>query len=152
MYEWNFLRSLRRKAAGKLEQFPDVCDRGALDAVKSMWEFDDRFTAPLHGFADAADYYERSSSIHFLDRIRRPTLLLSAHDDPFYTPDVLGDVERISEQNPNLTVEFHRRGGHVGFVTGAPWRPAYYVESRVTEFLAGLLSADQVDRSGVVAV
>ncbi len=152
VYEWNFLRSLRRKAAGKLEQFPDVCDRGALDAVKSMWEFDDRFTAPLHGFADAADYYERSSSIHFLDRIRRPTLLLSAHDDPFYTPDVLGEVERISAQNPNLTVEFHRRGGHVGFVTGAPWRPAYYVESRVTGFLAGLLSADQVDRSGVVAV
>ena len=67
-------------------------------------------------------------------------------------PIVSGITALMLSANPNLTVEFHRRGGHVGFVTGAPWRPAYYVESRVTGFLAGLLSADQVDRSGVVAV
>jgi predicted alpha/beta-fold hydrolase len=117
-----------------------------------MWEFDDRFTAPLHGFTDAADYYSRSSSIRFLARIQRPTLLLSAHDDPFYTPDVLDDVQRVGERNPNLTLEFHRHGGHVGFVGGMPWRPQYYVEARVTDFLSGCLKSDQRRQPGVVGV
>ena len=150
VYEWNFLRSLKRKASEKLTQYPDVCESAAVTGIRSMWEFDDRFTAPLHGFSDAADYYSRSSSIRFLDRIRRPTLLLSAHDDPFYSAGVLTDVQRISEKNPNLTLEFHRHGGHVGFVGGAPWRPTYYVETRVTDFLAGCLGSDHRGQPGVV--
>ena len=150
VYEWNFLRSLKRKASEKLTQYPDVCRTDAVTGIRSMWEFDDRFTAPLHGFSDAADYYTRSSSIRFLDRIRRPTLLLSAHDDPFYAAGVLTDVQRISEKNPNLTLEFHRHGGHVGFVGGAPWRPTYYVETRVTDFLAGCLGSDHRGQPGVV--
>jgi predicted alpha/beta-fold hydrolase len=152
VYEWNFLRSLKRKAAEKLLQYPDICSRETLDSVSSMWEFDDCFTAPLHGFKDAADYYYRCSSIHFVQHIQCPTLLLSAHDDPFYSRDVLADVERISAQNPKLTLEFHAAGGHVGFVGGAPWRPAYYLESRVAEFLAGCLAPDQERQTGVVAV
>ena len=150
VYEWNFLRSLKRKAGEKLLQYPDVCSRDALDAVRSMWEFDDAFTAPLHGFRDAADYYERSSSIRFLDRIRRATLLLSARDDPFHGPDVLLDVERIAERNPNLTLEFHAKGGHVGFVGGVPWRPTYHMETRVIDFLNTHLGADHANRRGVV--
>jgi predicted alpha/beta-fold hydrolase len=106
-----------------------------------MWEFDDRFTAPLHGFRDAADYYEQSSSIRYLPGIRRPTLLLSANDDPFHPRDVLRDVADIASSNPYLITEFHQRGGHVGFVGGAPWNPTYYVEKRVGAFLAGHLSA-----------
>jgi hypothetical protein len=152
LYEWNFLRSLKRKAREKLRQYPDVCPPEQLDEIGSMWEFDDYFTAPLHGFRDAADYYERCSSIRFLAGIRRPTLLLSAFDDPFHTPEVLSDVERISAGNPHLTTEFHPRGGHVGFVGGAPWRPAYYVESRVGSFLADYLSSsDPATQSRVVA-
>jgi predicted alpha/beta-fold hydrolase len=150
VYEWNFLRSLKRKASKKLGQYPDVCENDVVNSVESMWEFDDRFTAPLHGFADAADYYHRCSSIRFLAGIRLPTLLLSAYDDPFYSTDVLGDVERIGETNPNLTLEFHRHGGHVGFVGGAPWRPTYYVETRVTDFLAGCLGSDHQRQAGVV--
>lgn len=143
LYQWNFLRSLRRKAQQKIAQHPGVCPVSNLDSVVTMWEFDDRFTAPLHGFRDAADYYERSSSIRFLERIRRPTLLLSARDDPFYPREVLRDVEEISGANQFLTTEFHERGGHVGFVGGTPWRPRYYVESRVASFLADhLASAD----------
>jgi len=147
VYEWNFLRSLKRKASEKLQQYPDVCVADTLASVSSMWEFDDRFTAPLHGFADAAEYYDRCSSIRFLDLIRCPTLLLSAHDDPFYTSDVLTDVARIAEGNPHLTLEFHPHGGHVGFVGGAPWRPTYYVERRVADFLAGCLGSDQRGRT-----
>jgi len=75
----------------------------------------------------------------FLDRIRCPTLLLSARDDPFYSVDVLRDAERIAGTNPSLEVEFHDRGGHVGFVSGPPWRPAYYVEERIVSFLSRYL-------------
>ena len=141
LYQWNFLRSLRKKARLKLLQHPDVCAPSSLDTLETMWEFDDRFTAPLHGFRDAAEYYARSSSISFLPRIRRPTLLLSARDDPFHSDDVLRDVERISAANPLLETEFHKRGGHVGFVGGTPWRPTYYVEWRVGSFLADHLGA-----------
>jgi predicted alpha/beta-fold hydrolase len=141
LYQWNFLRSLRRKAARKLAQYPEVCSTEHLGSVATMWEFDDRFTAPLHGFSDAAHYYRTSSSIGFLSEIRRPTLLLSALDDPFHTVEVLRDVERIAALNPFLSTEFHDRGGHVGFVGGAPWRPAYYVDSRVGSFLETFLDA-----------
>jgi predicted alpha/beta-fold hydrolase len=141
LYQWNFLRSLRRKAEEKLLQYPDVCPTGTLDALATMWEFDDRFTAPLHGFRDAADYYAQSSSIRFLSRIRRPTLLLSAEDDPFHPREVLRDVAEIAAGNSYLTTEFHKRGGHVGFVGGAPWSPTYYVERRVASFLADYLRA-----------
>ena len=141
VYQWNFLRSLKRKACEKVGQHPDICPEAELDAVSTMWEFDDRFTAPLHGFRDAADYYARSSSIHFLERIRRPTLLLSARDDPFHPREVLADVEAISATSRFLTTEFHDRGGHVGFVSGPPWRPRYYVEARVGSFLADYLAA-----------
>jgi uncharacterized protein len=124
-----------------------------LGAVRTMWEFDDQFTAPLHGFKDAADYYAQSSSIRFLSRIRRPTLLLSAQDDPFHTQEVLRDVEQISAANSFLETEFHRRGGHVGFVGGAPWRPRYYVEGRVGSFLAEHLETpSSTERTGVARV
>lgn len=139
LYQWNFLRSLRRKAREKLSQHGGICDEKALDSLRTMWEFDDRFTAPLHGFRDAADYYAQSSSIAFLRRIRRPTLLLSAQDDPFHSREVLRDVEAIAATNPFITTEFHERGGHVGFVGGAPWRPTYYVELRVASFLEDFL-------------
>ena len=142
LYQWNFLRSLKRKAREKVSQYADVCDATTLDSLTTMWEFDDRFTAPLHGFRDAADYYARSSSIRFLARIHRPTLLLSAQDDPFHTREVLRDVEEIAANNPFVTTEFHERGGHVGFVGGAPWRPTYYVESRVASFLEEFLEIE----------
>jgi len=146
LYQWNFLRSLKRKARQKLSQHTDICSVGSINALNTMWEFDDLFTAPLHGFRDAADYYTQSSSIRFLSGIRRPTLLLSAVDDPFYSPEVLRDVEELSSVNPDLQTEFHERGGHVGFVGGMPWRPTYYVESRVGSFLASHLgTADSAE-------
>jgi predicted alpha/beta-fold hydrolase len=141
VYQWNFLRSLKRKAREKVLQHAGICDERVLESLTTMWEFDDRFTAPLHGFRDAVDYYERSSSIGFLARIRRPTLLVSAQDDPFHSREVLRDVEGIAAANPFVTTEFHERGGHVGFVGGAPWRPTYYVESRVASFLEDFLES-----------
>lgn len=139
VYERHFLRTLRRKAAAKHRDFPNLFDLRAMHAARTLYEFDDAVTAPVHGFRDAHDYYSRSSSIRYLQHIRRPTLLLSARDDPFLPEPVLDQVAEIAARNPFLTAEFHEHGGHVGFVSGTPWRPDYYAERRVAEFLESTL-------------
>lgn len=137
LYQAHFLRTLRRKAHAKRLHFPDHFHAAAIDRARSLYEFDDAVTARIHGFRDADDYYAQSSSIRYLDRIRTPTLLLSAADDPFLPPEVLDEVRAIARGTPWLRVEFVERGGHVGFISGrAPWRPLYYAEWRATEFLA----------------
>ena len=144
VYQAHFLRSLRRKAEEKRERFPGLIAAGALERARTLFEFDDAITAPVHGFQGASDYYTRSSSIHFLPRIRLPTLLLSAIDDPFLPPSVLEEVREIAQGNPALSVEFVQRGGHVGFISGrVPWRPDYYAERRVVDFLGGQVNRSQ---------
>lgn len=142
VYERYFLDSLKRKALEKQRRYPDLVDPERMAAVRTLREFDDTLTAPLHGFADASDYYMKSSSLHFLESIRIPTLLLSAEDDPFLPPDVLRQVRTVAPRNPRLTLDFPARGGHAGFVGGRnPFRPVYYLEQRVGEFLASALIA-----------
>jgi predicted alpha/beta-fold hydrolase len=137
VYDRHFLRSLRRKANQKLVRYPDLFDPEALGKARTIYDFDDVVTAPVHGFENAHDYYNRSSSLRWLSRIRRPALLLSAIDDPFLPAAVLEEVRAIASTNPLLHLEFTRAGGHVGFVGGRlPWRPHYYAEWRVCEFLS----------------
>lgn len=137
LYQRYFLDTLRAKALEKQKRYPDLLDPARMAGVRTLRDFDDALTAPLHGFADAQDYYDRSSSIHYLDSIRIPTLLLSAYDDPFLPPDVLDRVREIGRRNPAITIDFHRKGGHAGFVSGwNPFRPVYYLERRTGEFLA----------------
>jgi predicted alpha/beta-fold hydrolase len=139
VYERHFLRTLRRKATAKLAQFPRLFDADAMRRARTLYEFDDAVTAPVHGFRSAHDYYSRSSSLGYLARIRLPTLLLSAEDDPFLPADVLEQVREVAERNGALTLAFSRRGGHVGFVGGVPWRPTYYAEQRIGEFFDSAL-------------
>lgn len=137
VYQRRFIRSLKSKAFQKLDQFPDLASRDTLDAANTMFAFDDCFTAPVHGFRDATDYYFQSSSIRWIPTISINTLLLSAADDPFLPPEVLEEVRDIARSNPHLEVEFPPHGGHVGFVGGSsPFTPVYYLEKRVSEFLA----------------
>lgn len=140
VYERHFLRTLRRKAQAKLRRYPGLFDSRALNRARTLYEFDDTVTGPVHGFLDAHDYYTRSSSLHFLAHIRRPTLLLSARDDPFLPAAVLDEVAEVARKNSCLTVEFTEGGGHVGFVHGSPWRPRYYAEYRTGEFLSSQLT------------
>ena len=141
LYTIHFLRTLRAKALAKLRQEPGLFAEAPLRAARTLADFDDAVTAPVHGFASAHDYYTRSSSKHFLVDIRRPTLLLGAYDDPFLPPEVLDDVRILARANPCITVEFHRRGGHVGFVSGRlPWWPVYYAEQRVLAYLTQQLA------------
>ena len=136
VYTRHFLRTLRRKAEAKLTLFPGLFDVAALARARTLYDFDDVVTAPVHGFADAHDYYRRSSSLQYLSRIRIPTLLLSAYDDPFLPRYVLDDVFKVSLSSRWIAAEFWERGGHVGFVSGtSPLNPHYYGEERVVEFL-----------------
>ena len=136
LYAWHFLRSLKQKAAAALLRHPALpVDRERLRLSRTFWEFDDVFTGPVHGFAGADDYYTRSSSIGFLPQIAVPTLLFSAVNDPFLPPVVLDRVCEIAQRNPQLQLEFTPAGGHVGWVSGQPWAPEYFMEGRVARWL-----------------
>jgi len=145
-YQQSFVKSLRHKATTKLDSFPDLVPRAEIDSIRTIRDFDNLITAPLHGFRDADDYYASSSALGWLHGIRIPTLLLSAVDDPFLPSQVLDDVNPIAKDNPYIQTVFPRSGGHVGFVGGSnPFRPDYYMERQVGDFLA-----DQLARSGSV--
>jgi len=140
VYQQHFLRSLRKKALTKLERYPSLASRERIVSARTLYEFDDAVTAPVHGFANAADYYERSSSIAFLPHIRVPTLLLSAIDDPFLPSDVLERVRQVVAHNPWIEIEFPAKGGHVGFVAGRnPLRPFYYAEWRLANYFERMI-------------
>jgi predicted alpha/beta-fold hydrolase len=135
VYVRHFLATLVEKTIKKMERYPDLCDISKLRAARTFFEFDDLLTGPVHGFTGAHDYYERSSSIHFLDRVAVPTLLMSAWNDPFLPQSVLTAVRSTAAQNPHLFVEFSATGGHVGWVAGQPWSQRYFMEQRVVEWL-----------------
>ena len=97
---------------------------GPLQGMRTFWDFDGRFTAPLHGYSDAHDYYRRASSRYYLPTITTPTLLIQAEDDPFVFRH---SVPEPAELSASTSLELHRRGGHVGFVEGTPRRPRYYL-------------------------
>jgi predicted alpha/beta-fold hydrolase len=137
VYTAYFLHGLRRKIRDKAALLDDVIDVQAALRARSLWAFDDAATAPISGFADARDYYRRCSSGPRLPEIRTPTLILHAQDDPFQPADRL--PQAAAHENPAITARFTRRGGHVGFVAGAPWAPRFWVEEEIARFLGGEL-------------
>lgn len=146
LYEKRFLRTLIPKALAKIARHPELESLRTVTRARTLWEFDDAFTAPLHGFRDAADYYARASSLPYLSGIRRPTLLLSAVDDPFLPPHVLDEVRAAVTGVPVVEIEFPARGGHVGFTSYTrPWRPWYYGEWRAATFLAERFAGAALD-------
>ena len=141
VYSRLFLRTLKMKARAKLEHFPGAFAAGALERAGTLYDFDNAVTAPLHGFADAHDYYSQSSALQYLAAIRVPTLLLSARNDPFLPDAVLHQVMLEAMNNARLEPEMWSRGGHVGFVSGRnPFNTHYYAEERIVEFLGAVLA------------
>lgn len=136
MYLRDFLRTLRSKVLEKSSRFPDVLDVSSLATIKDFRDFDSRFTAPLHGFASAEEYWREASSKRFLNEIRVPTLLLSAMDDPFLGPSCYPfDVAR---EHPHLHLEVTPTGGHVGWIS-INRDGRYWSENRTAEFLGDLV-------------
>lgn len=115
VYSRHFLATLKRASLAKLERFPGLFDGEAVRRARTLREFDNVVTAPLHGFRDTDDYWTRASSKPHLPGIRVPTLVLNARDDPFLPASALPTEREVS---PAVKLEFPDRGGHVGFVTG----------------------------------
>lgn len=114
LYTWYLVSQLREKIRVKDQLFPGTLDIQGLDQIHTFQEFDDRFTAPMHGFRDAVEYWQKSSSKQFLSQITRPTCLVNAHNDPFLGPQCFPVQE--AQNNPWLTLIVPPTGGHVGFL------------------------------------
>ena len=134
-----FLRTLTRKAAAMATQFPDRFPRALTDrawrGIGTFREFDDCFTAPLHGFCDAEDYWAQASSKPYLNRIAVPTLILNARNDPFLTPECFPFAQ--AALSSHVWLEVPATGGHVGFCPAGD-RTEYWHERRAADFLEGV--------------
>ena len=134
LYTSNFMRSLRAKVREKAKAYPGFVEVSAALRARTFAEYDEIVTAPLGGFASARDYWTRSSSGPYLARIRHPTLVINARDDPFVPRGTLPDPAALP---PNVTVDFPARGGHAAFIDGPwPWRAGSWAERRALEFIA----------------
>jgi uncharacterized protein len=132
IYLRRFMKSMIAKVEAKALRFPDQLDASRCRTIRTLQEFDDRYTAPIHGFRDAADYWTKSSARQYLDRITVPTLLLNARDDPFLTPECFPFAE--AEPHSYLFLETPESGGHMGFIDLAHANELWS-ERRVVEFL-----------------
>ncbi|TMI00964.1 MAG: alpha/beta fold hydrolase [Betaproteobacteria bacterium] len=134
VYTRHFLSTLKPKSLAKLALFPGLCDRAKLRAARTFREFDDTVTAPLHGYRDADDYWRRASSGPWLERVRVPTLLLNARNDPFLPEHDLLAAARNAARS--LVLEFPRTGGHAGFLAGPFPGRHDWLPRRLIEFLS----------------
>ena len=131
IYSNRFLRSLKGKILTK-SRFRMELDTTKLRHIKTLVEFDDCYTAPLHGFRDAEDYYEQCSSIRFVGDIKTPCLIINTLNDPFLSPECF--PENLLQAHPYVNLEILSRGGHVGF-TQFNKNGLYWSEQRALEFL-----------------
>ena len=131
-YMKRFLVDLRAKLRSKQARFPKEMDDSGYDKVRTFRHFDDRYTAPLHGFRDAEDYWARCSSRFHFEQIRCPALLLNAEDDPFLALDCF--PREIAIRHECFHLEAPAQGGHVGFVGDGLRADEYYSERRALEF------------------
>jgi len=134
IYQTRFLRELAKNYKRKHQIAPMHLDLATIQKINNLREWDDKVTAPLYGFRNAEEYYEQTTSLPHLKNIKNPTLIIQAEDDPFMTEDCFLKPSEVAD---GVTIEFSRTGGHVGFVSGTwPWRPKYWLEERIPEFLA----------------
>ncbi|WP_411846485.1 alpha/beta fold hydrolase [Roseibacillus persicicus] len=132
VYMRRFIKSLAEKVRAKHALFPEQMDDTGLDRIRTFREFDDRYTAPLHGFQDAEDYWAQSSSRPFLLQIRIPALLITADNDPFLGPNCY--PHREAESSDHFHLEVTHGGGHVGFATSRSQSP--WMARRALQFLS----------------
>lgn len=132
IYTRNFLQTLKPKCLKKLEQFPQLFDRAKLLAARNLYEFDNVITAPLHGYRDTNDYWQRASAKHILEDISVTTLVLNAQNDPFLPARHL--PRKASQQ---VTLEYPKQGGHVGFASGALPGNLNWLSNKIMHFFNG---------------
>lgn len=131
VYAHRFLKSLKEKVLTKAAQMPGL-DVSDIKKIRTIMEFDDRYTAPLHGFKDAVTYYQQCSAIRVVADIKIPTLIINAANDPFLSPECY--PEKLLKNHPYVRFESPARGGHVGF-TQFNKNGLYWSEERAVSFL-----------------
>ena len=140
VYAQAFLATMRKKAEEKLARFPGLFDGEAMRRARTLRDFDDVVTAPLHGFRDTDDYWTRASSKPMLRHIRLPTLVLNARNDPFLPEAALPGLSDVS---PSVRLDLPEEGGHAAFVSGPfpgdidwmPRRVAAFFEHAMNEII-----------------
>jgi predicted alpha/beta-fold hydrolase len=138
LYEWNFVRGLKRRMRLKARLQPGAFDLSSLNTIQTVREFDERITAPHFGFRSASDYYHRASAMRVIDRIRVPALIITAEDDPFvpsqpfHNPKVTG--------NPHVELRLCAHGGHCGFIGNrSGGDDGYWAEGQILRYFQSWL-------------
>jgi predicted alpha/beta-fold hydrolase len=151
LYQWNFVRDLKRRIRRKARLRPDLFDLRRLSSVRTVRDFDEVYTAPYFGFRSADDYYHRASSLRIIDRIAIPALVITAEDDPFVPAQPFHDPRLTG--NPHIDLRLCEHGGHCGFVgpaTGGPGRPlendGYWAENEIVDFVERAVMAPAAAR------
>lgn len=133
LYQLLLLKRMKRAVRRKFDPHTAAFNWQQAMNARTFADFDDAITAPLHGFSGKDEYYDRCSSVSFLAGIQCPTLIINAIDDPFMTPVAVPDLSCLSDA---VQLELSPKGGHVGFIDGGtPWKPTYYLPSRIIDFL-----------------
>lgn len=132
IYQRDFLRRLRQRIRIKKELYPDLYDTTHLGNIHNIRQFDNHFVAPAFGFEDADDYYAKASSLPYINRIRIPTMIIHAEDDPFVPFTPLRDSSITS--NPYVLLMATKHGGHVGFLSASSGEDRFWAENRLVEF------------------
>jgi predicted alpha/beta-fold hydrolase len=133
VYTQMFLATLKPKALAKVERFPGVADANRLRASRNLHEFDNAYTAPVHGFRDTDDYWDRASGKPWLGGVRVPHLVLNALNDPFVPAASLPRTDQVSRY---VRLEQPAGGGHIGFVRGSPPGRLDFLPQRLHEFFS----------------
>ncbi|HEY7290710.1 MAG TPA: alpha/beta fold hydrolase [Vicinamibacterales bacterium] len=134
LYEWNFVRDLKHRMRLKARLRPDSFTRQGLNDIKTVREFDQRITAPHFGFRSASDYYHRASAMRVIDRIRVPSLIITAEDDPFVPAAAFRDPKVA--RNRHITLLLSEHGGHCGFIANRDGADdGYWAETRIVDFV-----------------
>ncbi len=135
-YQAYLLKDLKQQLKKKYNQHDMQSliklNKQEIKTLRNFWQFDDVYTAKIHGYESASDYYKKSSAKQYLKDIQTQTLIIHALDDPFMTPEILPSKNGLSK---NIILEIYPNGGHVGFIGGTIFRPIYWLEKRIIDFL-----------------
>ena len=131
IYQRHFVNLLRESVKRKFRDLPPLFNTGDLNEIKTLREFDEIVTAPLHGFVNADHYYSESSCRQYLNKICVPTLIMNSLDDPFLDKNTFPSPKEVSD---TVELEFLQKGGHAGFIIGNSWKYYGWIETRIPEF------------------
>jgi uncharacterized protein len=134
IYQWNFVKDLKRRMRRKNQFRPGAFDMTKLKQIRTVRDFDEAYTAPYFGFANAEDYYHKASAMRVIDRIRVPALVITSEDDPFVPAQPFRDPKVTG--NPHITLRLCEHGGHCGFVgPNGHGDDGYWAERHIIDFI-----------------